>query len=66
MTVAALAVDVAEAQRSGAEARPSIAKPRVSTDLESLLARLREMSDDELDALLKSATAQRPTARGTA
>lgn len=65
-TVAALAAAVENAQASGAEARPAIAKPHVPSDRESLLARLREMSDDELDALLKSAIAQRPTLPGAA
>jgi acyl carrier protein len=62
-TVAGLAVAVQNAQASGAEARPAIARPRVSSDREVLLARLQELTDGELDALLKSAMAQRGTAR---
>jgi hypothetical protein len=57
--VAALAAAVENAQASGAEARPCVAKPRIPTDHEGLLARLREVNDDELDALLKSTLAQR-------
>ena len=64
-TVAALAIAVQNAQATGAEARQAIVK-RVLTDRESLLARLREMSDDELDALLKSATTHGRTLDGAA
>ncbi len=62
-TVAELAVAVQKAKASGAVIRtPLIAKPRTSPVRNKLIARLKDLSDEEVDALLNSMMAERSKA----
>ena len=64
-TVAALATAVQKAQASGRRIRtPLVAKRPVTSSREKLAARLKDLSDDEVDALLRSIIAQRGNVSG--
>jgi hypothetical protein len=64
-TVAALATAVQKAQRSGQTIRaPLASKRRAVSTREKLAARLKDLSDEEVDALLRTVMAERSKASG--
>ena len=64
-TVAALATAVQKAQTSGQTIRaPLVSKRRAVSTREKLAARLKDLSDEEVEALLRSVAAERSKASG--